>query len=783
MSQNNEDLPDEQWQGSGIVVGNSGNSQNVAEPAQGAYGAPPYGYDVGQPFDGSGYTEQRQPDFDSVEFAKITPQILVLLVLTGLKRNWKWAVPTAFTLAAVAFGTLYFLFPIKFEAKAWIQILSRKPHFIFSETEQRQYKNLVQTQFSIIRSPLIIDRALENPKVANLACVLREKDKPGWLGKSIRLNASNNSELINISIETDDAAASEIIVNGVVDAYLEYIETQSQDWNTKLLTQLTLELSRHQATARFLQDEIRSKMAEAAQKGGSANTEGGIGGGFVQGESLQRDLYLAESKLDSLTAEKKMLQEMIGDSSRHGLPPAMLSNIIANDPVIGRLQDMRSQLEEQLASQREVIVRKDDPKIFSLNERINKISKQMEERRNSLMENSSGDMQRIMIADMEQKIWTKDMDIRAMQIYVDNLRDRFKDQIKNVDDRTTKIVDVSFQSDQLKRINGVLDLLSTRVVTLQTEMHAPPQIQLRKKATVPFSPSDKKRIPLALIGAAGCFCMPFFIGIAIERLKPRLYHISQIRRSLSDVALGEILEPPVAWVRGTSFRRRLARYRESVNSWCTHLLLSDPFRSCRTIAIASVAGDDGKTFLAIQIAIAMSQMKSGPVLLIDGDMRVGHLHTLFGNDEPGIGLADVLSFRNGFGEAVVLNENEPNLHLLSAGNLDMSPYELLGDGRFHELLRALKNYSLILTVVPPVSHAAESLMMSASCDSTLLCVRQGETVLAAMEDVYRKLIRTGSHVDGIVVKDIPHYQTAGRDGGFADKLEQIRLSHLLQYSE
>ncbi|MDR3183546.1 MAG: hypothetical protein LBT89_11640, partial [Planctomycetaceae bacterium] len=79
--------------------------------------------------------------------------------------------------------------------------------------------------------------------------------------------------------------------------------------------------------------------------------------------------------------------------------------------------------------------------------------------------------------------------------------------------------------------------------------------------------------------------------------------------------------------------------------------------------------------------------------------------------------------------------------------------------------------------------ASESLIMASSTDSTLLCVRQGETIFAAMEDVIRKLVNTGSSVDGIVVKDIPYYQMSGRDGGFADKLEQIRLAHLLQYTE
>jgi len=293
------------------------------------------------------------------------------------------------------------------------------------------------------------------------------------------------------------------------------------------------------------------------------------------------------------------------------------------------------------------------------------------------------------------------------------------------------------------------------------------------------------------MGAAILACFPLFLSIVVERLKPRLYHVSQVRRAIPQVLIGEIMDPPVSWIHGATFRRRLARYRESVHNWCTHLLLSEPFRRCKTLSIASVAGDDGKTFLAVQIAVAMAQMREGKVLLIDGDMRVGRLHLLFGNEEAGIGLADVLSFRNKQGEAITQNEKEPNLHLFTAGQLDVSPYELLGDGRFRELLDSLEQndtynpggYSLIIVVLPPIANAAESLIVAQSTDATLLCVRQGETVLAAMEDVYRKLVNTGASVDGIVVKDIPYYQMAGRDGGFADKLEQIRLSHLLQYAE
>ncbi|MDR1270217.1 MAG: AAA family ATPase [Planctomycetaceae bacterium] len=723
-----------------------------------------------------------KPIIDSIELLKVTPQILILLIISGLKRNWKWALPSGTVIALVAFAAIYVSFPVRYEATAYMQILSQKPYFIFDEKLQQQYDAYVTTQFAIIRSPLILDKALENSDVANLPYVLKQKNKVEWLAKALKLRQTQNkSELVTIGIETEVAEDAEKIVNSVVTAFFDTFASQAQDWNHKLLTQLNLELNRQKATARLLQDEIRSNMEKAAKQGGVASKEG-MSGGLNQGESILRDLYLQESKLESLRAEEKMLKESMTEGMN--IPQSILAKAIENDPMLRMLQTRLVDLREQVASLKKTLVRDDDPKIIGYQNQIKEIEKKIEEEYSSAGSNKVKDLQSSFVANLEQAIWEQSRAIRAQEILVESLRKRYGEQVTNVGERTVQIVDVSFQQNQLERVNKILDQLETRVVSLETERFAPNQIELKKKATIPTKPNNAKQLLFASVGALGCFCFPLFLGIAIERLKPRLYHVSQIRRAIPQVILGEIMEPPVAWIHGATFRKRLARYRESVHNWCTHLLLSDPFRNCRTLAVASVAGDDGKTFLAVQVAVAMAQMKSGPVLLIDADMRVGRLHLLFGNEETGIGLADVLSFRNGFGEAVVLNEREPNLHLLSAGQLDVSPYELLGDGRFRELLDTLEShYSLILVVLPPVANAAESLIMASSTDSVLLCVRQGETILGAMEDVYRKLVSTGSFVDGIVVKDIPYYQMAGKDGGFADKLEQIRLAHLLQYTD
>ncbi|MDR2344845.1 MAG: hypothetical protein LBE18_02160 [Planctomycetaceae bacterium] len=746
-------------------------------PQQGYYSNDFMQQQLGEPI------SSRRQIMDGIEMARTTPQILILMLFSGLKRNWKWTLPSGLILSVIAFGMLWFSFPIKYEATAWIQIHTNKQKIIRTTDENIEYDNFVQTQFALIRSPVIIKKALENPKIAQLACITREKDRVDWLTKQLLLQRLAKSEYFTISIAAEAAEDAANIVNSVVDAYLNVHITNTKKWNNDLIFQLNTEINRQSATATSLEDEIRRRMESAASKDavmGMANEGSGL---FVPGESLKRDIYMHESQLVSLTAELKMLQEMISNPDRK-VPQAMLEMAINSEPAVLVLTQKKSAVEDKLAKLKENPNSSESPQIQALAKQSKMYDDEITRLKLNLAAKKEYEMSIVLRAQADNDIYELEKAIKREENLVASLQEKYNEQIKNIKGRTVEVTDASFQQLQLKRVNNVLDILHERLIAVKADLSSPSQVELLEQATPPPMPRTKKRIVFASFGAMAFLVFPAVLGIVWERSKPRLYHVSQIRRACPDIIIGEIMEPPVAWVQGASFRKRLARYRETVHSWCTHLLLSDPFRTCRTISIASVSSDDGKTFLAVQVAVAMAQMRTGRVLLIDGDMRVGRLHLLFGNEEAGIGLADVLSLRNRVGEAIVMDTKDSNLHFLSAGNLDVSPYELLGDRNFRDLLDFLeRDFSLILVVVPPVTHAAESLLMAASTDSVLLCVRQGETVLAAMEDVYRKLVSTGSNVDGIVMKDIPYYQMAGKDGGFADKLEQIRLSHLLQYAD
>ena len=786
---NNNDAPIGDIPNISPAVDDMAASGNVPQ-SYAPQGYAPQGYgpqNVPAPYGGGGgflppthepksYARNRAPMIDPIESAKLTPQILVLLVLSGLTRHWKWSVPLGLILGLLAAGLLYLIFPLQYEARATVQIRAQKPQFLFDVQQGGGYNEFVNTQLALMKSTVVLDKALEDNLVSKLPIILKQRDKRGWLWKNLSVKPEGKSEIVVISIETDTPEASERIVNTVVDCYFNFIDDITRINESTMLTNLRQARRTQQQTATSLQEMIRAATKQAASQGAVAGQEGMVAG-LGLGESLLRDLTVADAQLITMNAELKAIENRIAQPNQ--IP---LSVLVTLNPELadlnGRLVSLEQQRERYAAA---VPANSPSPRMKSLDAEIKAIQDRIISMSNDANSSETQALMKKFAVQEELNKYYCEQRIQTQKILVEELRKKYTEQLAQSSGRAENVVDVTFNQAQLKRTDKTLETIDDRILAITSESQAPGRITPLPPATSSL-PSIVKQVMIVGMGAAMFGFFPLFLSIAIERLKPRLYHVSQVRRSIPQVLIGEIMEPPVSWVRGATFRKRLARYRESVHNWCTHLLMSDPFRTCRTLSIASVAGDDGKTFLAVQIAVAMAQMKANEVLLIDGDMRVGRLHLLFGNEEAGIGLADVLSGQHKFGEAMVMNEKEPNLHLLSAGQLDISPYELLGDGRFREFLDMLEQrYSLVIVVLPPVANAAESLIMAASTDSTLLCVRQGETVLAAMEDVYRKLVNTGASVDGIVVKDIPYYQMAGRDGGFADKLEQIRLSHLLQY--
>jgi receptor protein-tyrosine kinase len=145
-----------------------------------------------------------------------------------------------------------------------------------------------------------------------------------------------------------------------------------------------------------------------------------------------------------------------------------------------------------------------------------------------------------------------------------------------------------------------------------------------------------------------------------------------------------------------------------------------------TIVITSPSPAEGKTFTAVNLALAQSHLAESSVLLGDFDLRRPIVHNLFQIDRAP-GLSDFLTGQCTFAQAIRRVE-AMNLYLLPAGSPVKNPLELLNMRQakllFEELPRTF-NWAVFDT--PPLLFSADANLLSTMADGTILVVKIGST--------------------------------------------------------
>jgi receptor protein-tyrosine kinase len=145
-----------------------------------------------------------------------------------------------------------------------------------------------------------------------------------------------------------------------------------------------------------------------------------------------------------------------------------------------------------------------------------------------------------------------------------------------------------------------------------------------------------------------------------------------------------------------------------------------------TIIVTSPSPAEGKTFTAVNLALAQSHLTETSVLLADFDLRRPVIHNLL-QVERAPGLSDFLTGQCTFPEALRRIEGM-NLYFLPAGSPVKNPLELLNmrtaKSLFDELPHAF-NWAIFDT--PPLLFSADANLLATLADGTILVVKIGTT--------------------------------------------------------
>jgi succinoglycan biosynthesis transport protein ExoP len=198
--------------------------------------------------------------------------------------------------------------------------------------------------------------------------------------------------------------------------------------------------------------------------------------------------------------------------------------------------------------------------------------------------------------------------------------------------------------------------------------------------------------------------------------------------------------------------RRLSTYEEAIRTLRNSILLTDFDRQFRTLLVTSASPSEGKSTIAIHLAVAHAQQHRR-TLVIDGDLRRPSVHKRFGLSNT-LGLANVLLNDLPWREALLHPEGIPDLDILPAGSVSRRAADLIGSGLQLLLDECSRDYDLIILDAPPLLGFPEPLQMATAVDGVVIVARAGQTSRQGVASVLNTLHRLRANVVGLVLNEV-----------------------------
>ncbi|HEX8613802.1 MAG TPA: polysaccharide biosynthesis tyrosine autokinase [Telluria sp.] len=210
---------------------------------------------------------------------------------------------------------------------------------------------------------------------------------------------------------------------------------------------------------------------------------------------------------------------------------------------------------------------------------------------------------------------------------------------------------------------------------------------------------------------------------------------------------------------------------ESLRSFRAALMYTMPSLKNNIVMLAGPGGGMGKSFLSVNFAAVLAA--SGKrVLLIDADLRNGHLHRYFGISRER-GLTQAIGGAQTIDEVIHRGVLE-NLDFIPTGALPPNRSEFLQHMDFSNLLDVVgSRYDIVLIDPPPILAVSDALMIGAHAGAVFILARAGVTTAVEITESIKRLNHAGIVPQGVLFNDM-----ALRVGSYAYQFKYTQVAQL-----
>jgi capsular exopolysaccharide synthesis family protein len=543
---------------------------------------------------------------------------------------------------------------------------------------------------------------------------------------NVKLESEKRSNIMIVKYTAKDAAVAAVMANGIAESFIEH----NLEIRVKPYRDAAEWLSSRLVDSKSKVGESESKLQQYREGKGITSFETKESVLTQKLQELTTQLVQAESKRQDFEIKYHQIQSVIEK-------PELLTTVpdIMNNLIIQGLRNEELTLRRQISEFSEKYGDK-HPQLIKTNSQLEMVKRSINLEARKMLSAAKADYEVALSRET-------------------TLRSGLEAQKREVLDLTRKAIDFNVIAGESGSNKQFYDLLLKKLqeASLSGGLSVS-NIQIVDYSIVPdgpIKPQRAKNMLLALLlGLFGGISAAFFIEYMDDTIKTAEDVDKAINLPLLDIVpLTDVKDGPLFVLSNNK-----SATAESFRTIRTGIMLSSlDNEPLKVLLITSATPNEGKSTVATNLAVAMSQMGER-VLLIDVDMRRHNLHEFFAADNS-VGISDLIMDPSRLTEALKKVDTLPNMSLITGGTLAPNPSELLGSDRMKTLIAGLRNdYDRIILDSPPLMAFSDSLVLSRLSDGVIMVAWGAKTPRATIIKAADSLKGVGARILGVVLNKI-----------------------------
>jgi len=516
-----------------------------------------------------------------------------------------------------------------------------------------------RTQRQLLRSPGVLTAALQREAVARLPLVTQQMGALSWLQNAVNVTFPDEAEIMQVSFTCEDQHTAETLTDTIVDVYLQdHVYGEHQE---KLNRINTLQKAETETEANLRKK--RSGLRELVDTLGTGDSETLT---LAQKNTLQ-EYSILWTQLNQVEFDLKRAQRS-RQAREHAGQSVPGSNVtvtnaeveaaaLADPSIVSAKADLDRQQAHIDEAKKTMFGAAEREYVSSYQANVERMRKKIESRKIALRREIAAQKENTALATDQLSAASVEV-LQAQQkelaIKVAALRAEADKFGRSSVDAELMRAEIKALDDLRSRIQKELEEANIEINTLKSRV-----VKLSPATTMPSDDHKRRTMLSAGFGGAG-FAAGCALVVLWDLRRRRLNTMHQIADALRLPLLGTV---PHVWRPQGNDTSAHPAFEEAIDGIVARLVFS-PSESHQVVLVTSAVAGEGKTTVAVNLAVSFAGMGRKTVL-VDFDLRRPMLHNIFDVDlAPGLGA--VLAGQVELLDAVLSTPVE-NLFLLPAG--------------------------------------------------------------------------------------------------------------------